>query len=69
MRKEKRNSSLHYFHSYAVQNRIDTSSLSDITPDNTNDMISGEANYILPFHGDDKVLKSNIAVLVSRVLE
>ena len=33
MRYDKKNSSLHYFHSYAVLNRTDSSSLSDEIPD------------------------------------
>ena len=34
MQSDMKNSSLHYFHSYAVLNRIDSSSLSDEIPDN-----------------------------------
>ncbi len=68
MRKEKRNSSLHYFHSYAVQNRIDTSLLSDVPPDDASSTTQDVAKSILPSHDDDVVLKNNIAVLVSRVL-
>ncbi len=54
MRKEKRNSSLHYFHSYAVQNRIDTSLLSDVPPDNasstTQDVAKSSFDGVVDWH-------------------
>ncbi len=67
MRKEKRNSSLHYFHSYAVQNRIDTSTLSEVAPDHASSTKLDVATTIIPSHSDDAALKSNIAILISRV--
>lgn len=68
MRSDRKNSSLHYFHSYAVLNRIDASSLSDENPDIH--QLDGKvvANSILPSQNDDAALKKNIAKLISRVL-
>lgn len=68
MRSDKGNLSLHYFHSYAVMDRIDVSDLSDeIVPRclPNPDVI---ARSLLPSAHDDSFLKQNFAVLVSRVL-
>ena len=68
MRIDKRNSSLHYFHSYAVLNCIDVSTFLDGTPDirKLNSVVV--ADNMLPSRSDDQALKENFAKLVSRVL-
>ena len=58
MRSDRKNSSLHYFHAYAVQNRIDVSALSD----------SIESKTYNQAMSDDKLQRENIAALMSRVL-
>ena len=69
LRSDKRNQSLHYFHAYAVENRIDVSQLSDVCP-NISEItdIENAAKSMLPKHRDDLFIKENIAVLISRVL-
>ncbi len=68
MRSDKKNSSLHYFHSYAVLNRIDTSSLCDDIPNVRQLDKNVVARTILPSKSDDRALRENFAILVSRVL-
>ena len=69
LRSDKRNQSLHYFHLYAVENRIDVSELSDVSP-NISEItdINTATISLLPKRGDDKIIRENIAVLISRVL-
>ena len=67
MHSDKRNQSLHYFHSYAVQNRVNVSNLSD-SPVNITLSPERMAISILPSIEDDSKVKCNMAVLVSRVL-
>lgn len=68
MRSDKKNVSLHYFHSYAVQNRVDASNLSDSPVDMSTFTPKGIASTIIPSLDDDRILRENIAVLISRVL-
>ena len=68
MRSDKKNLSLHYFHSYAVLNRIDASSFSDTVPDTSNLNVDVVANSLLPSPSDDIAIRGNIAKLISRVL-
>jgi len=68
MRCDRRNQSLHYFHSYAVQNRVDVSNLSDSPVDMSAYTPERMANTIVPSGSDDRALKENIAILISRVL-
>ena len=65
---DKRNASLHYFHSFAVHNRIDFPMLSDAPVDKTTLQCEEMAVSILPSTSDDQVLCSNLAILISRVL-
>ena len=60
-REDSKTQSLHYFHSYAVKNRVDISSLSD-TPSSS--MISPDK--ILPSAMDFQALIKDFQVLVSR---
>ena len=68
-RSDRRNQSLHYFHAYAVENRVDVSHLSDINI-HISEITSIEyvPNSVLPRLGDDSKIKENIATLISRVL-
>lgn len=68
MRLDKRNESLHYFNSYAVLNRIDISHLSDVCVDSRSLSPSHIAYSVLPSSIDDRKLRENITILVSRVL-
>ena len=68
MRMDRRNQSLHYFHSYGVQNRIDVSQMPYISAHKTYSDVNVIANSILPSIHDDDAIKCNIATLVSRVL-
>lgn len=69
MRLDRRNRSLHYFHFYGVENRVDFVDLCDLTPDNsTITDIRSVAESLLPSSNDDAVLKRNISILISRVL-
>lgn len=68
MRSDKANKSLHYFHSYAVQNRVDVSHLADSPVDMSTFTPDRIASTILPSSNDDEMLRENVAVLISRVL-
>lgn len=60
--------SIHYFHYYAVANRIDFSHLSEITPPLPNVEVRQIATSLLPTPDDDMALRHNLAILVSRIL-
>ena len=60
--------SLHYFHSYAVANRIDFSFLSEMTPPLPSVNIQQLAISLLPSPEDDVALRNNFATLISRIL-
>ena len=62
------NQSLHFFHSYAVRDRIDMGSLSLDLPATCNPSPVRIALALLPSKDDDTSLLSNIAILISRVL-
>ena len=66
MTSEHQTRSLHYFHAYAVRDRIDLSSLSSDPP--VPDL--GQINFqsLLPSHCDAEVLHKNIAILMGRIL-
>lgn len=69
LRSDKGNISLHYFHSYAVLNRIDFSNLSDKLPDNSSITdFTSVALSLQPTKMDDTILQRNISTLISRVL-
>ena len=67
MRIDAQASSLHYFNIYAVQDRLDVSSL----PDDAALPALPSVRYedVLPNHDDDIALKTNFAVLIGRVLK
>ena len=60
--------SIHYFHSYAVANRIDFSPLSEQTPPLPSVDIQQLAASLLPPSDDEVALRKNFAILVSCVL-
>lgn len=64
---QRRTNSLHYFHSYAVMDRVDLSNVSDEHP--TVDVLSIGMETILPSSDDYQKLLSNLATLVGRVLK
>ena len=69
MRLDRRNKSLHYFHLYAVENRVDFASLSDELPDNSKiTNLRSVAKSLLPTPANDEALKKNSSTLISRVL-
>ncbi len=69
MRKEHyHDQSLHYFHSFAVLNRIDHSDFPDVHPLTCLDHPKRRAVTLLPSAQDDTALRANIGILVSRVL-
>ena len=63
-----RNKSLHYFHSFAVANRVDFSCLSDVRPSTCMNSPSKRAVQLLPSKEDDKEMRTNFVTLVSRAL-
>ena len=67
MRLDRRNKSLHYFHSYAVQNRINFNYLTD-KPNAISQNLSQISNAILSSSSDDMELRKNISILISRIL-
>lgn len=62
------NRSLHYFHSFAVQNRVDFSHLPDVFPDTCSDSPERTALALLPSTDDDKALRRLFAIHISRIL-
>ena len=60
--------SLHYFHSMAVQNRIDFSIYPDVHLHTCLDQPKRRAKSLLPSQLDDTALRTNVGILVSRVL-
>lgn len=69
MRIDRRNRSLHYFHFYALENRVNFTSLSDKRPDNSSITdLRTVGKSLLPTPGDDAALKKNISILISRIL-
>ena len=66
MRSDYQTRSLHYFHTYAVKDRVDLSSISDLAVCHET-CINIEA--ILPSIADMKEIRKNIGVLFARVLK
>ena len=69
MRSDKHhNQSLHCFHSFAIKNRIDFSHLSDVQPHSCANSPHNTAVSLLPSADDDRLLRKNFGILISRVL-
>ena len=64
----KKTRSIHYFHSYAVADRIDFSSLPETTPPLPIVDVQQLAASLLPSSDDDVALRKNFATLVSHIL-
>ena len=62
------NKSLHYFHSFAVQNRVDFSHLPDVLPHTCLNSPHKLAVALLPSRDDDKALRQHFVTHVSRIL-
>ena len=60
--------SIHYFHSYAIADRVDFSSLSDQVIPTHQCNKEQLALSLLPAPEDDEVIRDNIMVLISRIL-
>ena len=67
MRSDNQTRSLHYFHTYAVRDRVDISSQSN--EKQIPDIDSVQLENLLPDSQDEKVLFSNFAELVGRTLK
>ena len=68
MRSDNQTKSLHYFHVYAVADRVDTSQSSNQTtiiwdPQGVN------LQVLLPSIDDERIMKENFSTLISRVLD
>ena len=69
LRSDRENISLHYFHSFAAENRVNFSEFSDIRPDNSGiTYLNNVALSIQPTESDDLALRKHFAVIVSRIL-
>ena len=68
-RLDKSTVSMHFYHSFAVQDRVDISSFSDVTPDLRNiPLLSIPVNKILPSNSDESSMTHNFAIIISRKL-
>ena len=67
MRLDNQTKSLHYFHIYALRDRIDLSKLNDDTF--TTDIARMDVSEILPTQEDTETLKMNFSILIARVLK
>lgn len=64
---DRQTESLHFFHSYAVKDRVNLSNFSDNPPSNTpkpEDVIS----TVLPTEEDDAIIHDEFSILVARIL-
>ena len=66
MRTDYQTRSLHYFHTYAVCDRVDMSQFSNDKP--ITDMADIDLRELLPTQADEDTLRENFAVLVARTL-
>ena len=64
---DKQAESLHYFHSYAIKDRIKISDVSDVSPSNT-PTAELVISTVQPDDEDDALIHDEFAVLVSRIL-
>ena len=62
------NRQLHYFHFFAVQDRVDLSHLSITAPPPPKKTPSECARSLLPSTDDDRKIKENVVTIVSRIL-
>lgn len=67
MRSDHQTQSLHYFHTYAVRDRIDLSDFSNSS--HLPDISSIQLTQLLPSEADIKAIYDNFSILVGRVLK
>lgn len=67
MRSDHQSRSLHYFHTYAVRDRVDLSSFSDQSQ--IPDIASIQLVNFLPTGSDERAIQRNFATLVARTLK
>lgn len=67
MRLDNQTKSLHYFHVYAVRDRIDLSDYDDTLP--SPDISSISIDKLLPSDDDNTNLRANYSILIARVLK
>ena len=60
--------SLHYYHSFAIQDRINVNSLASVNVPSCLPHPSTRASLLLPSITDDNELSNNIKILISRIL-
>ena len=64
LRSDRENISLHYFHSFAAENRVNFSEFSDIRPDNSGiTYLNNVALSIQPTESDDLALRKHLQLL------
>ena len=68
MRIDRQARSLHYFHSYAVKDRINSCDLSDVSSSSQCPPIDELCSAILPSPTDQEVLRSHFAIHIARIL-
>ena len=66
MTMEHQTRSLHYFHTYAVKDRIDLSAFSDDVP--TTNLDDMDLEKLLPSHHDEHMMTQNFTTLIGRCL-
>lgn len=60
---------MHFYHSYAVRDRVSITGLSDTTPNLRNtSLISIPVDQVLPTASDEQTMKHNFSLLISRIL-
>ena len=62
------NKSLHYFHSFAVQNRVDFNCLPDVAPVSCLNHPNEVAKCLLPSTNHDRIMKDHFIVIISCIL-
>ena len=67
MRSDYQTRSLHYFHTYAVRDRVDLTRISDQKP--FLDLKTIHLDATLPTSGDKKELQKNFSILFARILK
>ena len=68
MRSDNQNKSLHYFHSMAVKDRIDFSSLSDTPSKKSTPSLKSVTQSLLPTSTDNQILRKHFTIHISRIL-
>ena len=68
MRSDHQRSSLHYFHCFAVRDRINLSNFSDIPPVISSLSIDDTLSKLIPTNDDQRALQHNFKVIMSQIL-